>query len=146
MAAPQRVNATMNLPTVSEYDLQDECSASQGFEDCGDASNSSAQFMRDTLQALKSGQFQALHAAFQEQNRQLAEATSCLSKPSSATLAAGASTDAASAGAIPQQQIRSACASVISAAEVSIDLEFQSHSDVQQCSDQHHGRPSKLSL
>eukprot|EP00930_Biecheleria_cincta_P009372 TRINITY_DN111107_c0_g1_i1.p1 TRINITY_DN111107_c0_g1~~TRINITY_DN111107_c0_g1_i1.p1 ORF type:complete len:147 (-),score=24.65 TRINITY_DN111107_c0_g1_i1:68-508(-) len=146
MTAPQRVNATRNLPTVSESDLQDLSGSSQAVSEID--STSSSRFMREHLQALKRAELEGVKAMLEEKDRQLFESISRLSKPGG-TLAANASIDAAFADAIPQrqqQQARSAYACGISASEVSIDLELQTHGDVQSVADQQQSRPSKCSL
>eukprot|EP00930_Biecheleria_cincta_P092219 TRINITY_DN8203_c0_g2_i1.p1 TRINITY_DN8203_c0_g2~~TRINITY_DN8203_c0_g2_i1.p1 ORF type:complete len:146 (+),score=30.33 TRINITY_DN8203_c0_g2_i1:86-523(+) len=145
MMTPQRVHATMNLPSFSESDVLDNSRSSQASSE--DATNSSAMFMRETLQALKRGEeLQAVKAMLEERDRELAESMSHLSKPIGATSAAEVSIGAASAGAIQQQQIRPGYAREISTAEVTIDLEVQTRSDVEPRAGQHHGRSAYIPL
>eukprot|EP00930_Biecheleria_cincta_P061776 TRINITY_DN47327_c0_g1_i1.p1 TRINITY_DN47327_c0_g1~~TRINITY_DN47327_c0_g1_i1.p1 ORF type:complete len:146 (-),score=20.51 TRINITY_DN47327_c0_g1_i1:128-565(-) len=145
MTTPQRVNATMNLPVVSEADLLEVSTPSQAVSEV--ESNSSARLVREHLKALKAGEIQsALHAMLGQKEKRLAESISNLSKPSGATSAAGVSIDAASAGTMAELPLPSTHAGVVSPAEVSIDLDLQAHSDAQPCADRHHGRSSKLSL
>eukprot|EP00930_Biecheleria_cincta_P092218 TRINITY_DN8203_c0_g1_i1.p1 TRINITY_DN8203_c0_g1~~TRINITY_DN8203_c0_g1_i1.p1 ORF type:complete len:145 (+),score=27.41 TRINITY_DN8203_c0_g1_i1:112-546(+) len=144
MTTQQRVHAMLELPAVSESGMMDDSRSSQASSE--DGSNSSARFMREHLQALRRGELQAVKAMFEEKDRQLAESITHLSKPSGATSAPELSVDAAFAGAIRQQQFRSANTGVISPAEVGIDLEIQTHSDMQPCAEKHHDRPSKSSL